>query len=50
MQAHKEEFLPDGVFSSDLEIGSDCVVLSGVGRSLHHWEHREKRVEVLNSI
>lgn len=40
----------DRVFSSDLEIGSNYVVLSGVERSLRHWEHREKRAEVLNSI
>lgn len=49
MQAHEgdrgkgghEMFLQDRVFSSGLEIGSDCVVLSGVGRSSHHWEHRK---------
>lgn len=40
----------DRAFSSDLEIGSNYVVLSGVERSLRYWEHREKRAEVLNSI
>lgn len=31
MQAHEEDFLLDRVFSSGLEMGSDYVVLSGVG-------------------
>ena len=45
-----EMFWLDRIFSSNLEIGSDCLVLSGVERSSHHWERREKRAEVLNSI
>lgn len=55
MQIHEEDegerwMCKDRAFSSDLEIGSNYVVLSGVERSLRYWEHREKRAEVLNSI
>lgn len=53
MQVHKEDRGGVRIFSSDIEIGNHCAVLSGVGRSSHHWEHsekREERSEVLNSI
>lgn len=58
MRVHREDrgkgghelFWQDRISSWYLEMGSVCVVLSGLGRSSHHWEHREKTAEVLNSI
>lgn len=38
------------IFSSNSELGSDCVVLRGVKRSSHYWEHMEERAQVSTSI